>query len=61
MRINRQGHSFHLVDPSPWPFVSAMCAFFITFGGVLTMQAYIIGYILFSNGFELICVAVSAW
>lgn len=61
MRINRQVHSFHLVDPSPWPFISAMCAFFITFGGVLCMQAYTIGYSFFLYGFELLCLAAGAW
>lgn len=61
MRINRQVHSFHLVDPSPWPIISAMCAFFITFGGVLTMQAYSVGYMLFLYGFELFLLAIAAW
>ena len=58
---NRQSHSFHLVDPSPWPFITAMCAFFVTFGGVMFMQAYSIGYAFFVYGFELLCLAVAAW
>jgi cytochrome c oxidase subunit 3 len=60
MLKNRQTHSFHLVDPSPWPFITAMCAFFVTFGGVMFMQAYSIGYIFFVYGFELLCLAVAA-
>ena len=61
MRLNRQIHSFHLVDPSPWPFISAFCAFFITFGGVMTMQAYSAGYSLFVFGFELLLLGAAAW
>jgi len=57
---NRQTHSFHLVDSSPWPIVTAMCAFFVTFGGVMFMQAYCMGYALFIYGFELLCLAVAA-
>lgn len=30
-------HSFHLVDPSPWPAVASLGAFMITSGGVLYM------------------------
>ena len=33
-------HSWHLVDPSPWPFVAALGAFFMTSGGVLYMHNY---------------------
>lgn len=28
-------HPFHLVDPSPWPFLGASAAFFLTFGSVV--------------------------
>ena len=39
MKYNNQVHPFHLVDPSPWPFVSATGAFAATIGGVaLTEQ-----------------------
>ena len=30
-------HSYHLVDPSPWPAVAALGAFMLTSGGVLYM------------------------
>ena len=36
-------HSWHLVDPSPWPFVAAIGAFTMTFGGVLYMHNYLNG------------------
>ena len=61
MYSNRQGHSFHLVDPSPWPFIIAMCAFFFTFGTVLSMQAYSIGFVFCVYGFELVCLTAAAW
>jgi len=30
-------HDYHLVNPSPWPIVGAVSAFFLTFGGVVYM------------------------
>ena len=30
-----QFHSYHLVEPSPWPFVGAIGSFFITVGAVV--------------------------
>jgi len=31
-------HDYHLVNPSPWPFVGALSAFVLTFGGVAYMK-----------------------
>ena len=36
-------HSWHLVDPSPWPLVASLGAFFMTSGGVLYMHNFIGG------------------
>lgn len=33
-------HSFHIVDPSPWPLMSALAALFTTYGGVAYMHGY---------------------
>jgi len=33
-------HSFHLVDPSPWPLVSGLGALFMTSGGVSYMHNF---------------------
>ena len=33
-------HSYHLVDPSPWPIVSAFGAFMLTVGGVSYMHKF---------------------
>jgi cytochrome c oxidase subunit 3 len=40
---NNQIHGFHLVDPSPWPFIGAWSAFILTFGGVMYMHGYYLG------------------
>jgi hypothetical protein len=47
-------HSFHLVDPSPWPLVAAFSALFLTFGGVLYMHGYCTGSFLKNFGFSMI-------
>ena len=40
-------HSFHLVDPSPWPLTSVFGVFMLTTGGVLYMHKFIGGERLF--------------
>jgi cytochrome c oxidase subunit 3 len=32
-------HDFHLVDPSPWPLIGAISAFFLATGGVMWMKS----------------------
>ena len=54
-------HSWHLVDPSPWPFVSAMGAFFLTSGTVLYMHKYIGGGNLAMVGFVSILFIMFVW
>lgn len=36
-------HSWHLVDPSPWPLVASLGAFFMTLGSVLYMNKFLGG------------------
>lgn len=36
-------HSYHLVDPSPWPFLAALGGFMLTSSLVLYMHNYIGG------------------
>lgn len=43
-------HPYHIVDPSPWPLRSALTAFFLVFGLVLTRHAYTLGFALFALG-----------
>ena len=44
-------HSWHLVDPSPWPLVASLGAFMMTSGGVLYMHNFYGGGNLCFTGF----------
>jgi len=59
--ILSQKHEFHLVDPSPWPFVAAMGAAALTFGGVLYMHGYASGSEVLSLGFIIILFVMFVW
>ena len=54
-------HSWHLVDPSPWPLVAAIGAFSMTSGGVLYMHNYIGGGDLLISGLFLVFFVMYAW
>ena len=54
-------HSYHLVDPSPWPFVGAFGGFMLTLGGVLYMHKFNGGFNLFLTGFITILFVMYAW
>jgi heme/copper-type cytochrome/quinol oxidase subunit 3 len=58
---NNQKHGFHLVDPSPWPFVAAMSALMLTFGGVLYMHGYSGGSFLWKFGLVMILFTMYVW
>ena len=58
---NSQQHSFHLVDPSPWPLISAFSAFTLTFGGVLYMHGYFGGNFLWRFGFFMVLYMMFCW
>lgn len=59
--INTQGHPFHLVDPSPWPFTGAFGALTSTCGGVMYMHGYVGGGLTFILGFSLILLTMAGW
>jgi len=61
MKRNNQKHPFHLVDPSPWPFLAALCALSITFGMVMYMHGYSKGYFILTFGFTLLIVFSFLW
>ena len=63
MNLNRniQQHSFHLVDPSPWPLIAALSALNVTFGGVLYMHGYSGGEFLWKFGFIMILFMMYVW
>jgi len=54
-------HSWHLVDPSPWPLVASMGAFFLTSGGVLYMHNFLGGTHLLLIGFSTIIYVMFVW
>ncbi len=58
---NNQKHSFHLVDPSPWPLIGAFGAFMLTFGGVLYMHKYAFGGFLWKFGLFMILYVMFCW
>ena len=39
----KPNHDYHLVDPSPWPFVGSMSAFIMAIGAILWMKGIPIG------------------
>jgi cytochrome c oxidase subunit 3 len=54
-------HSYHLVDPSPWPIMASLGAFMLTLGGVLYMHKFIGGWSLFATGFSTILYVMYVW
>lgn len=56
-----QRHPFHLVDPSPWPFIASLSAFSCVTGSVLYMHAYIQGKFIFYLGFLMLLIVMFVW
>ena len=54
-------HSYHLVDPSPWPIIAALGGFMFTIGGVLYMHRFNGGWSLFLTGFVTILYVMYTW
>jgi len=54
-------HSYHLVDPSPWPAVASFGAFMITSGLVLYMHKFVGGWNLFVSGFLVTFYVMYTW
>jgi len=54
-------HPFHIVDPSPWPFVTSMGALFTTLGLVGYMHCYTEGFRLLCLGLLTIVLSASFW
>lgn len=47
-----QNHPYHLVDPSPWPIITAFSLLFVTGGAVMTLHNHSIGH--FVGGFGIV-------
>lgn len=54
-------HSFHLVDPSPWPLLAALGALMLTTGTVLYMHRFFDGGKLLLTGVLLILYVMYVW
>ena len=54
-------HPFHIVDPSPWPFVSAFTAFFRVVGLGLYRHTYTVGFTLFWLGLAATTLSAIFW
>lgn len=56
-----QNHPFHIVDPSPWPLVASLGAFFTVFGFTLYMHFYQNGLFLFTLGLLTLVSTMAIW
>jgi cytochrome c oxidase subunit III len=54
-------HDYHLVDPSPWPFVGSMAALVLTVGAVMWMHDVAPGRLLFVVGLVGVLVTMAGW
>ena len=57
----KTAHSYHLVDPSPWPILASLGAFMLTSGFVLYMHKFVGGWQLLVTGFILIIYIMFTW
>ena len=57
--VHAKHHDYHLVDPSPWPFIGSVSAFVLAIGAVTFMKggnAYVMGF-----GFAGVLYTMIAW
>ena len=59
--LNNQRHLFHLVDPSPWPFLMAISAFIMMNGSVMYFHSFIGGNFIMFFGLLLIILLMIIW
>ena len=58
---NTHKHPYHLVDPSPWPFIISFGCLFFTFGIAMFFHGYLGGKILMFTGFLIIIFTMYTW
>ena len=58
---NFNTHPYHLVDPSPWPLLTAVGCLYMTFGLVMFFHAYLGSLTLFYTGLILLFFMLFAW
>jgi cytochrome c oxidase subunit 3 len=54
-------HSYHLVDPSPWPLVASLGAFMLTSGLALYMHKFVGGWQLLVTGLIIVLYTMYTW
>lgn len=54
-------HGYHLVDPSPWPFVTAISALMTTIGAAMYMHSFIGGDLLLLSGVVMLITNMALW
>lgn len=59
--LSNQRHTFHLVDPSPWPFVAATAAFIMLNGSVMYFHSFPGGSSLMFFGLFLVIATMAIW
>lgn len=56
-----QYHPFHLVEPSPWPYVGAMGTLALTVGSVMYFHSYKYGDLIAFTGLVIILIVMVVW
>ena len=61
-----KNHDYHIVDPSPWPFVGSLTAFIMAVGAIMSMKGLAIGGlkagpVLFGLGLLGVLYTMAAW
>jgi cytochrome c oxidase subunit 3 len=54
-------HPFHLVDPSPWPYVGSFGALGMTIGGVMYFHSYMYGDLLLLSSMSIVILVMIVW
>lgn len=58
---NKRNHLYHLVDPSPWPLVAAMGAWFLLSGVGFTFHRILYGKVVMMIGLFITLVVMYFW
>lgn len=57
----KNGHDYHLVDPSPWPICTAFSSLALFSGAVMAMHKYAHGEVIFGAGLLMVIYCVYNW
>lgn len=59
--MEHKNHPYHIVNPSPWPIVTAFSLLFLTTGAVMMMHGYMLWQIVLSAGFLGVIYSAYSW